>query len=159
MHLRYIYHGKEKEKHPFYVKSNWVPPVQLSVTLETYLEEIKLQLAEIEITHPKKTLSQPERQAIKALRENSKINIKKAFKGTTTVIMNKEEKINEGLMQLNVKENYKPLETPLVGETYNRVKQLISELHQKHHIDQMTFKWFSNTKPPFYSSVLYTGQT
>ena len=45
--------------------------------------------------------------------------------------MNKEAKIKEGLTQLN----YKPLEAPMVGET---LTELISELHQRHHIDQMT---------------------
>ena len=46
MRLRYIYH-KDKEQHPFHVKSGWEPPVQPSVALETYLEEVKGQLAEI----------------------------------------------------------------------------------------------------------------
>ena len=39
MHLRYIYHGREKMKHPFYVKSNWEPPVQQSVALETLTKQ------------------------------------------------------------------------------------------------------------------------
>ena len=118
MRLRYIYYDEEKQKHPFYVKSDWITPVQPSVALETYLEEVKLQLAEIEITKPKNNLPQPEHKAIiKELREKSEINIKKADKGTTTVIMNKEAKIKEGLTQLNVEENYKPLEAPMVGET------------------------------------------
>ena len=101
-------------------------------------------------------MPQPERKAIKELRENSEINIKKADKGTTTVIMNKEAKIKEGLTQLNVEENYKPLEAPMVGETYNRAKQLISELHQRHHIDQITYKWLSQTPNPPRIPVFHT---
>ena len=38
MRLKYVFHGKNKEIHPFYVKSNWNPPVQPSVGLERYLE-------------------------------------------------------------------------------------------------------------------------
>ena len=38
MHLQYIYYGKEREPHPFHVKSDWNPPVQPSVALETFLE-------------------------------------------------------------------------------------------------------------------------
>ena len=155
MRLQYIYYDKEEEKHLFYVKSNWIPPVQPSAALETYLDEVKLQLG-IEITKPKNNLPQPERKAIKELRGNSEINIKKADKRTTTVIMNKETKIKEGLTQLNVEENYKPLEAPMIGETYNRAKQLISELHQRHHIDQMTFKWLSQTPNPPCIPVFYT---
>ena len=35
MRLQYIYHRKEREPHPVHVKSDWNPPVQPSVALET----------------------------------------------------------------------------------------------------------------------------
>ena len=38
MRLQYIFHGEESEPHPFHVKSDWKPPVQPSVALETFLE-------------------------------------------------------------------------------------------------------------------------
>ena len=44
MRLRYIYHGDEKEPHPYHVKSTWNPPLQRSVALQTYLEEVKYNL-------------------------------------------------------------------------------------------------------------------
>ena len=37
MRLKYIFHGKDKEPHPFHVKSDWDSPVQPSVALETFL--------------------------------------------------------------------------------------------------------------------------
>lgn len=40
------------EQHPFYVKSNWNPPVQQSVAPESYLEELKIPLAEINLNKP-----------------------------------------------------------------------------------------------------------
>ena len=49
MRLQYIFHNKESEQHPFHVKSNWEPPVQQSVALKTYLEEVKVQHAEIQL--------------------------------------------------------------------------------------------------------------
>jgi len=45
MRLQYIFHGEDNEPHPFHVKSNWIPPVQQSVAHESYLEEVKVQLA------------------------------------------------------------------------------------------------------------------
>ena len=72
MRLRYIYH-KDKEQHPFHVKSGWEPPVQPSVALETYLEEVKGQLAEIVLFKPRNSLPFEERKAIKDLRSNSDI--------------------------------------------------------------------------------------
>ena len=44
MRPQFIYHGKDKNIHPFYVTSNWELPVQQSVTLESYLEQIEIQL-------------------------------------------------------------------------------------------------------------------
>jgi len=35
--------------------------------------------------------------------------------------MNKKDKIEKGQIQLDDKNNYRPLETPMVRETFNRV--------------------------------------
>ena len=80
MRLQYIFHGQDKEPHPFHVKSNWEPPIQPSFTLESYLEEVKTELAEVKISKPKNNLPNNERKAITSM-------LKKAHKGTTTVIM------------------------------------------------------------------------
>ena len=148
MHLRYIYHSTRNKKHPFYVKSNWEPPIQRSVTLEKYLEETKIKLSEIKITKPKPNMPKSQGEAIRQLKGNSEINIKKADKGTTTVIMNKTDKIKEGMTLIEVKEHYRPLEKPMVEETSKKVRKIITELYQKKHIDEMTFKWLSQTPNP-----------
>ena len=125
MRLQFIFHGRDKKPHPFHVKSNWEPPIQPSVALETYLEEVKTQLAEIQISKPKNNLPTKEHLAIKELKQSPNINIKKADKGTSTFIMNKEDKIHKGQIQQDVEENYKALSLPMVSETYKRVTQLI----------------------------------
>ena len=57
-------------------------------------------------------LSHNERRALKELSRDKLKNIvlKKADKGTTTVVMNREEKINEGQVQLNYRNNYQLLD-------------------------------------------------
>ena len=50
MRLQYIFYGQDKEPHSFHVKSNWEPPVQPSGTLESYLEKVKTELAEVKTT-------------------------------------------------------------------------------------------------------------
>ena len=40
MRLTYVFHGQDNEPHPFHVKSTWEPPIQRSVALESYLEEV-----------------------------------------------------------------------------------------------------------------------
>ena len=156
MRLKYIFHGQDKEPHPFYVKSHWEPPVQPSVALENYLEGVKTELAEIKLSKPKQNLPQKERQAIRELKTNSEINIKKADKGSTTVLMNKKDKIEEARVQLDDKNNYLPLETSMVRETFNRVQELINELRRHNYIDDMTKKWLCQTPDPPRIPVFYT---
>ena len=49
MRLQYIFYGQEKEPHPFQVKSNWNPPVQPSVALETF----RLRRSQIRVNYNK----------------------------------------------------------------------------------------------------------
>lgn len=93
MRLIYIFRGEDKKTHPCHVKSTWIPPIQKSVALESYLEEVKSDFSEIEITKPKDNLLPAERKAQRALKRDSELNLKKADKGTTTVVTNKRDKI------------------------------------------------------------------
>ena len=100
------------------MKSSWIPPIQRSVSLETYLEEVKIKLAETPLVKPKNNLPPGEQRALK------EIILKKADKCTTTV-MNRENKISEGQIQLDDRNNYQPLDKPMVRDTFQRVKHLI----------------------------------
>ena len=69
---------------------------------------------------PKHLLSTP--PPPRALKELINVNhkviiVKKADKDTTTVVMNRENKINEGQKQLDDKNNYQPLDEPMVRDT------------------------------------------
>ena len=126
MRLQYIYYGKERERHPFHEKSDWNPPVQPPVALETFLEEVKLELGGIQFKKSKPNLIPGELQALKQLSLDKTILLKKADKGTTSVMMSKEfeSKINEGLALLNEKNSYQALTQPMVETTTRKVKQL-----------------------------------
>ena len=60
----------QNDLHPFHVKSDWEPPVRPSAALETFLEEVKLELASFELDKPKDNISTRERQALKELSRN-----------------------------------------------------------------------------------------
>ena len=156
MRLLYIFHGQNREPHPFQVKSTWMPQVQHSVALESYLEKVKAQLAEIKITKPKNNLSRNEVKALKELKNNPAINLKKADKGTTTVIMNKAEKIYEANVQLDNRKHYERLKAPMVKTTQEKANDLINRLHQGEHIDDMTKKWLLQTPNPPRIPIFYT---
>jgi len=71
-----------------------MPPVLQSITLESYLESVKTQLADIKINKPQSNLSRIEMATLKELKNNSAINLKKADKGTKALIMNKSNKMS-----------------------------------------------------------------
>jgi len=103
--------------------------------LESYLEEVKIQLTETQRVKPKNNLPPGE------LMQNKEIIRKKADKSTTTVLMNRENKIKEGQELLDDRNNYQPLDEPMVRKTSKRVKNLITALQLAGCIDEMTVKW------------------
>ena len=90
------------------VKAGHIESVQPSVALESYLESVKVQLAEIKTIKPEYNLSRNEFRAIAELKHNSALNLKKADKGTTTVIMNKTDKIKEAQVLLDTESTIIP---------------------------------------------------
>ena len=72
--------------------------------------------------------------------------------------MSKEDKLNEGQIQLNVIEYYRPrpLDSPMVEETGKRVLDLINELYHGSFIDEMTKKWLCQTPTASRIPVFYT---
>ena len=82
------------------------------------------------------------------MKQNKDLNFKKADKGTILVVMDKNDKIQEGQVQINYLNNYKPLDKPIAKETHIKVSRLISELSRNNHIDDMTQKRLSQTPNP-----------
>ena len=104
------------------------------------MEETKLKLA-LAVFRPQiDNISANERNAISALKRNSKIKLKKADKGATTVILGTAQKIDEGLQQLSNDNFYKPLSSPIVQDTARKVKEMVNKLHRSGPIDLMTHK-------------------
>ena len=73
------------------------------MALETFLEEVEFELANSPSKRPKDDLSPGERRALHYLLGDKTIIVKKADKGTTTVIMSREQKIKEGQILLKQK--------------------------------------------------------
>ena len=108
---------------------------------ETFLGEVKLELAIIEFDKPKNNISTGERQTLKELSPNKSIILKKSDKGNTTVLMSRQDKLNEGQVLLNDLNNYQPLDKPMVETTTKKAQQLIKTLLSEGHIDKTTAKW------------------
>ena len=82
---------------------------------------VKLELASIEFDKPKDNISTGERQALKELSRNKSIILKKSDKGNTTVLMSRQDKLNEGQVLLNGLNNYRPLDKPVVETTQKAI--------------------------------------
>ena len=119
------------------------PGVQPSIALETFLEEVKLELASIEFDKPKDNISTGERQALKELSRNKSIILKKSDKGNTTVLMSRQDKLNEGQVLLNDSNNYRPLDKTMVETTTKKAQQLIKTVLPEGHIAKTAAKWLS----------------
>ena len=156
MRLQYIFQEEENEPHPFHVKSDCEPPVQLSVALENFLEEVKLELASIEFDKPKDNISTGERQAVKELSRNKSIILKKSDKGKHHRIDEQTGQTNEGQVLLDGLNNYRPLDKPVVETTTKKAQPLIKTLLSEGHVDKTTAKWLSLTPCPPRIPVFYT---
>ena len=88
MRLWYVFANSKSDAHPFHVKSKWQPAPQPSVVLENHTERTKLEIASTTFSN----LTAKQRQAFKTLSASSKINLNKADKWTTTVIMDTKKK-------------------------------------------------------------------
>ena len=84
---------------------------------------VKLELASTEFDKPKDNISTGECQALKEFSRNKSIILKKSDKGNTTVLMSRQDKLNEGQVLLNGLNNYRPLDKPVVETTTKNVSQ------------------------------------
>ena len=156
MGLQYTFQEEENEPHPFHVKSDCEPPVQLSVALETLLKEVELELASIEFDKPKDNISTGERQAVKELSRNKSIILEKSDKGKHHRTDEQKGQTNEGQVLLDGLNNYRPLDKPMVETTTKKAQPLIKTLLSEGHVDKTTAKWLSLTPYPPRIPVFYT---
>jgi len=126
------------------------------LALETYIDVTKTEIAQLVFINQNDNLSGGERNALKSLRNNKDINVKKANKGSTTVIHDTTIIIKEGTDQLNDNTFYRPLTEPIVEQTAAKVKRLVNILRSSGHIDSMTHKWLSQTQAPTRIPEFYT---
>ena len=156
MRLKFLFADRNSKPRPFHVKSNWQPPPQPSVALENYLEQTKYEIATISFCDTQDNLSAKEWEALQKLRANTTVNIKKADKGNTTVVMDTQRKITEGSDQVYDTNYYTPLQEPIVASTANKVKLIVNKLYVNKHIDETTFKWLNNSQNPPRIPEFYT---
>jgi len=147
--LKLAYHFRNSSNHvrqKFIPKSTWTPdnknmPAEI---LET-VEKINSDLSNLKVPYHQNNLSDGEIRALKNIRRNSDIIIKPADKGSATVIMDKQNYINEGYRQLGDSRYYKKIEKPIYSETSVKVNEILLDLFDKKYISE---KQYNYLKPP-----------
>ena len=166
MRWSYIFSRCEpKPIHPFYVKSNKDAPPVASKIVESFLDNVRKDIAKTRFHKTMDNLRPEEREALKILSRDKEIILKKADKGSTTVLMNKAGKIQEGLDLLNNPLHYAVLPEPMVEDTYEKAMDIVSRLRASRHIDEMTFRYLRQKEnehvriPEFYTLTKIHKQT
>lgn len=93
-------------------------------------------------------LTSEEEIALEELQNLHSIIIKPADKGSTIVIMNKDDYCFEVMRQLQDQEFYRPLQEPIYLETQNDIIRILKQLHTTKHINQKQLLFLIGTKPP-----------
>ena len=142
-HFRNSTHDFKKD---FQGPSTFEPPDKdMPPELLETIKKIDDEISELQIPKDNPNMSPSQIQALEKLKSNQNIIIKKADKGSSTVIMNRDAYIREGMRQLNDPVFYEKLPAPIFPQTAETVLDIVSDLKQKGFIDE---KQFNFLKPP-----------
>ena len=137
MRIRYL--AKIKgwgPRHKFRNPSTWTPGQTESVSLEDYLEGMRTELSKVPIKNIQPNITKAELQAIKALKSNPDIVLKKYDKGRGICIVSKIDYVEEGLRHLKERKSYLKLDYDMTSSTANMVSELVCEMFDSKEIDK-----------------------
>ncbi len=100
-----------------------------------------------------RNLTSGQYKALDSLKNNSKIIIKPADKGSNVVILNKKDYIQEGLRQLHNTDFYAPQPSDLTSDFHDEVQSYVQKMYDEGEIDKKCYKYLSQPglkTPNFY---------
>ena len=119
--------------------STWTPPLNRHAALESYIKVIKDNIQE-QTQGPKKSrrdnLTKEERKALVSLRSRTDIVIKRADKGSATVVMSREQYIDEVMRQLNNHHHYEKLPGDPTELFFGEKKAFLEDMVSRHSINK-----------------------
>ena len=150
--LKLAYHFRNSTNYvrqKFIPKSSWTPndnnmPAEI---LET-VEKINSDLSNLKVPYHQNNLNNGEIKALKNIRRIPDIIIKPADKGSATVIMDKQNYINEGYRQLDDNRYYEKIPNPIYSETSLKVNEILQDLIDKKYISEKQFNYLKSPEEP-----------
>lgn len=151
--LRIIHHFRHDKSHytrkPFVGKSRWTPPItDFPLEAHEIVSKLNLDVRKLKTTYEKPNLSKEQRNAIKTLKHHQTIVLRKADKGTATVVMEKDDYIREVNRQLADRRAYKKLDEPIHPLIRPRLFKILNKLHSEGFIDNKQRAYLLPPKHP-----------
>ena len=135
--------GHEK----FCPKSVWLPD-NYPVMIDAMVAGNELNLANTSLTAPLcQNLTMGEKRAMNELKNNPNIILKKADKGSSVVILSREEYLEEGYRQLSDTKFYQKQSEDLTHIHNKKVEMLAKSMLDKNEINSNTYKYMVVEKP------------
>ena len=139
--LKFEFQQNRPKKKRFKLRSNYIPPISTSGCLEDYIYALKIEATKLKPRKTRNNLSQRQRIALRKLRKRKDIIIKKADKGSTVVIQDRQKYIDTGLEHLSDKNTYSELEEDQTKQVAEEVTQTVRAMYQEGHIDKPTAEY------------------
>ncbi|CAG2210452.1 unnamed protein product [Mytilus edulis] len=135
--------SRKTDLHPFRSNTGY-KPASTCHTLENYIDLTKLELSFLPIErNVKNNLTKGERIALRNLKNDETIVIKKADKNSNCVILDRLDYITEVTRQLNT-QHYCQLDSFNMAELKIQVIEYIKSLYDQGIIDKISFKFLTN---------------
>ena len=123
--------GKDLPYVPFKPKSDWEPPAGgIPRDIHKALDDLISSAKDMGQTLGNNNISEEHYKAIKRLRKNKEIVIKKADKGSAIVIQDRADYVEEAMRQLQDPTYYIELMAPLYPATAEKFTKILEELEQ-----------------------------
>ncbi len=148
--LAYHFEGGTRFTRPrFMPKSQWTPSDnKIHPNILKRLDEMEKEIKDLRVRKGYPNLKVGELRAIKKLRQNQNIVIKKADKGSATVIMDMEDYVREGNRQLDNPKHYRKLSHPIYHKTAARISKIVQKLKNNGYINEKQRSYLSPPDTP-----------
>ena len=149
--LKEYFHNENKtcdvQHNPFRLHSTWCPPPGREPVLDIYVDTIERDIMTAKPTRIRDNLTRKERQSLRKLQRRTYIIIKPADKGSGTVVMNRQNYLDECYRQLNDQYFYKKIEEDPTEQINRRVRFYLDRLLTDNIIDKETHRYLIPQDP------------
>ncbi len=123
-------------------------PISTNNRIENYVHSLKVEAAKLQpLETTFQNLSLQQRRALGDLSGNRDLVIKKADKGSTIVVMDREDYVAKGLKHLSDQETYRKLNEDTTKEVSVKVVSLVRTMYQDGIIDHRTAEYLLPPNP------------